>query len=163
MTPFGWSWLRPGAGIGPDGVRTGLRDYAMTNASTGAPPGGPEIPPPVAGSVRARLDGRLPLVFTGLLIAGAAASLATDARGIEAIANHAGGLGLLGLLACLSGYMAGRRGRRPLRAFAAGLALPALLGAAACLIVYISTGFMYCGGGVVLVAALLVLTWHARR
>lgn len=109
----------------------------------------------------ARPRGRLPLLFLGLLIVGTAGTLLSDARGVEAVANHLGGLGVVGLLACLAAYIAGKKGRDPRRAFLMGSVLPIALGFVATILVYFTTRFVYCGGGVILLSAILVIIGYS--
>lgn len=110
---------------------------------------------------RNRKSGRLPLAFLALFLVGAAGSFFFDARWIEAATNHMAGLGIAGLLACLASYIARKKGRDPGRAFLLSFLLPIALGFAAVVLVYSTTRFVYCGGGVILLSALLVIVVYA--
>ena len=108
-------------------------------------------------AIRSRSGSRLPLAFLGMLIVGIAGALFFDARWVEGVANHLGGLGVVGLLACLATYVAKKKGRDPGTAFLLGSLLPIILGIIAALLVYFTTGFVYCGGGVILLSAITVI------
>ncbi len=110
---------------------------------------------------RNRYGGRLAAAFLGLLLVGAAGSFVFDARWVEAVTNHMAGLGIVGLLACLASYIAGKKGRDPGRAFWLGFLLPIALGFVAVVLVYMTTRFVYCGGGVILLSALLVIIGYS--
>lgn len=103
---------------------------------------------------------RLPLVFFGMLVVGTAVTLASDVRWVEAVANHVGGLGVVGLLACLAAYIAKKKGRDARAAFLLAGLLPIALGIVAVVLVYVTTGFVYCGGGVILLSAMIVIVGY---
>ena len=105
--------------------------------------------------------GRLALLFLALLIICAIATFSVEGRLAKAVANHLGGLAVVGLLTCLTTYIAYKKGRDQRRAFILGMLLPIVLGAAAALLVFLLTGYIYCGGGVVLLASLIVMAVFA--
>jgi hypothetical protein len=105
--------------------------------------------------------GRPALLFLALLIVCTIATFTLDGRLAKAVANHLGGLSIVGLLAYLTMYIAYKKGRNQRRAFILGMLLPAILGAVAAWLVYLSTGYLYCGGGVVLLAALVIIVVYA--
>ena len=113
--------------------------------------------PAQESAIRNRRGSRLPLVFLGLLIVGIAGTLIFDARWVEAVANHIGGLGVLGLLGCLAAYIAKTKGRDPRTAFLLGSLFPIVLGIVAVFVVYLATRFVYCGGGVALLSGVTVI------
>lgn len=125
-----------------------LREAAPDSANQGA-------------DVRAGLGRGLPLALLGMAIVGTVVTLVSDVRWVEAIANHLGGLGIVGLLACLAAYIAGKKGRDPLKAFLWSSLLPIALGVVAVVLVYVGTGFVYCGGGVILLSAVLFIAGYA--
>jgi len=96
-----------------------------------------------------------------MAIVGTVVTLVSDVRWVEAIANHVGGLGVVGLLACLTAYIAGKKGRDPLKAFLWSSLLPIALGVVAVVVVSMRTGFVYCGGGVILLAAVLFIVGYS--
>lgn len=96
-----------------------------------------------------------------MLIIGTIGSLAVDDHWVEIIANHLGGLGVVGLLASLAAYIAKKKGRNPRRAYLVGILPPYVLGALAVILVMISTDQVYCGGGVILAAAIAVILGYA--
>lgn len=108
-----------------------------------------------------RVGQRLPLVFLGMLIVGTIVTFVFDVRWVEAVANHLGARGIVGLLACLAAYIARKKGRDPRKAFALGSLLPIALGVITVILVYFGTNVVYCGGGVVLASALLVIIGYA--
>lgn len=112
-------------------------------------------------AIRNRSGSRLPLVFLGMLIVGTAGRLTLDGRWVEAVANHLAGLGVVGLLACLAAYIAKKKRRDPRTAFLWGSLLPIVLGIIAVIVVHFTTGYVYCGGGVILAASLLVIVVYA--
>jgi lipopolysaccharide export LptBFGC system permease protein LptF len=111
--------------------------------------------------IRGRWWSRLPAIFLGLVVVGAAGSFIFDDRRVEAVANHLAGLGIVGLLACLAAYVARKKGRDPGTAFLLGSLLPIALGLVAVVIVYLTTRFVYCGGGVILLSSLLVIIGYS--
>lgn len=105
--------------------------------------------------------GRLALLFVVLLIICAIATLVFEERLVEAVANHLGALAIVGLLACLTAYIAYKKGRDQRRAFILSMLLPVILGAIAVGLVFLSTELVYCGGGVVLLASLIIIAVYA--
>jgi hypothetical protein len=103
------------------------------------------------------MDKKIPLLFLGMLILGTIGSFAVDDHWVEVVANHLGGLGVVGLLACLAAYIARKRGRNHRRAFVLGILPPIALGVIAVILVMTLTEHVYCGGGVILAAALAVV------
>lgn len=120
----------------------------------------PSVPAQGAAN-RSHGASRLPLVFGGLLLVGVVGVLAYDTRWVEAVANHLWGLGTLGLLGCLAARIAKKKGRDYRRAFLLGSLLPIVLGTLAALGVYLATRFVYCGGGVALLSAVVVILGYA--
>jgi len=78
-------------------------------------------------------EGRIPLLFLGMLIVSVVGSLAVENHWLEVVFNHLGGLGVVGLLACLAAYTAGKKGLDRRRAFFLGLVFPVVLGVVAVL------------------------------
>ena len=105
--------------------------------------------------------GRPALLFLALLIVCAIATFTVEGRLVKAVANHLGALAIVGLLAYLTMFIAYKKGRNQRRAFVMGMLLPIILGAVAAWLVYLSTGYLYCGGGVVLLAALVIIAVYA--
>jgi len=105
--------------------------------------------------------GRLALLFLILLIICAIATFTFEDRLVKAVVNHLGALAVVGLLACLTGYIAYKKRRDHRKAFQLSMLLPVILGAIAVLLVFLSTGVVYCGGGVVLLAALIIIAVYA--
>jgi hypothetical protein len=105
--------------------------------------------------------GRPALISLALLIVCIIATFTSEGRVTKAVANHLGALAIVGLLAYLTMYIAYKKGRNQRRAFVLGMLLPVALGAVAAWLVYLSTGYVYCGGGVVLLAALVIILLYA--
>ena len=104
---------------------------------------------------------RLALVFLTLLIICTIGTFTLEGRLIKAVVNHLGGLAIVGLFACLTAYVAYKKGRDQRKALVIGLLLPIILGAVTVLLVYLSTGHVYCGGGVVLLASPIIIIIYA--
>jgi len=100
---------------------------------------------------------RLSLLFLVLLVLCTIATFTFEDRLVKAAVNHLGALAIVGLLACLTGYIAYRKKRNQKKAFLLSVLLSVILGAIAVLLVYLSTGIVYCGGGVVRLAALTIV------
>ncbi len=104
---------------------------------------------------------RLSLVFLAVLIICTIGTFTLEGRLVKAVVNHIGALAIVGLFACLTAYIAYKKGRDQSRAFAIALFLPVILGAVAVLLVFLSTGHLYCGGGVVLLAIPIIIIVYA--
>ena len=104
-----------------------------------------------------QMESRIPLLFLGMLIISVAVYFVFSVRWINIITNHLGGLGITGLFACLSGFIAKKKGYNYRRLFLVALIIPIFLGVVALVAVYFSSGFLYCGGGVILAASLVIL------
>jgi hypothetical protein len=107
------------------------------------------------------MENRIPLLFLGMLIMSIIGSLAVDDHWVEVVFNHLGGLGVVGLLACLAAYIAHKKGRDPRRAFVLGILPPIVLGAVVVFLVFILADVVYCGGGVILAAAITVIIGYS--
>lgn len=110
---------------------------------------------------RIRTENRIPLLFLGMLIVSIVGSLAVEQYWMEVVLNHMGGLGVVGLLACLAAYIAKKKGRDHRRAFVLGILPPVVLGAVAVFLVYVLADTVYCGGGVILAAAIAVIVSYS--
>jgi len=108
-----------------------------------------------------RVERAAPLLFLAMLIVGAFGSYSLVNRWTDVAFNHIWGLGVVGMLASLSGYIGKKKGRSFTKALAVGTALPYALGALVVVVVYFRSGLVYCGGGVVLLSAILIVIGHA--
>lgn len=97
------------------------------------------------------------LLSMGLLIFGTFISLISHHRVGDFIGNHMGGLGVVGLFASLAAHLAMKKGRTYKITFLVASLLPIFLGALVVLAVFILKGFIYCGGGVALASAIIIL------
>lgn len=129
----------------------------MIGTRTGARSGVGEAGP---GS-RIRIENGAPLLFLGLLITSIIGSFAFENHTAEVVVNHLGGLGVVGLLACLAAYIAKKKGRDYTTALAIGILPPVALGAVAVVLVYFLADTVYCGGGVILAAAIAVIIGYS--
>jgi hypothetical protein len=102
---------------------------------------------------RIKIDGRILLLFLGLLIIGIIGYFALRNLWIGSIFAHIGGLGIIGLLGSLTGILAKKKGYDYWKVFLLGLILPIFLGVIAVLL----TQTYSCGGSVSLAAALFIL------
>jgi peptidoglycan/LPS O-acetylase OafA/YrhL len=112
-------------------------------------------------SVRIQLERRLPLIFLGMLTMSIISHFVFEGRWAEIIINHFGGLAVVGLLACVASFIAKKRDRDYRKAFVLSSVLPVVLGVGAVVLVYSRTGVVYCGGGVVLAAALITVAAYS--
>jgi hypothetical protein len=103
----------------------------------------------------------VPLLSLGMLMVGTIGSLTFENRWADAVSNHLGGLGVVGLLASLAGYIAKKKGRDYRTAFVLGSLLPITLGALAVFLVFLLADFVYCGGGVILLSAMMVIIGYS--
>ena len=110
---------------------------------------------------RIRMENGAPLLFLGLLVTAIIGSFAVEVRWGEIVVNHLGGLGVVGLLACLAAYIAKKKGRDYRTALAVGILPPVALGAVVVLLVYFLADTVYCGGGVILTAAIAVIIGYS--
>jgi len=99
------------------------------------------------------LDGKVQLLFLGLLIIGVIGYFALRNLGINNVFAHIGGLGIIGLLGSLAGIIAKKKGYGYWKAFLFGLFLPILIGVIAVLLPQTFS----CGGSPSLAAALLII------
>jgi uncharacterized membrane protein len=72
-----------------------------------------------------------------------------------------GGLAIVGLLACLAGFIAKKKRRNYKRAFVLSVVVPVILGGVSVVLAYALAGIVYCGGGVILAAALIMITVYS--
>ncbi len=97
------------------------------------------------------------LIFTIVLVIGIIGFLSFGHTLTGHIFAHVGGLGILGLLAGLSGIIARRKNYNYRTTFLLSFFLPILLGLVVVGLVFLSQGIVYCGGGVSLVVAVIIL------
>jgi hypothetical protein len=98
-----------------------------------------------------------PLLSLGFLVVGILGSFVAQNRWADVAFNHLGGLGIVGLMASLTAFVAGWKGRDQRTAFILGTLLPITLGVLTAGAVFFLTGFMYCGGGVVLLTSIVLV------
>ncbi|MFC1724613.1 hypothetical protein ACFL4T_03230 [candidate division KSB1 bacterium] len=103
------------------------------------------------------IGSRMPLLFLGMLIISIAGNFVFRDHWVEVIINHLGGLSIVGLFACLAGFIAKKKGNDYSKAFLLGFFLPIVLGIVAFSLAFFSADMIYCGGGVVLAASLLIV------
>ncbi|MFC1572306.1 hypothetical protein ACFL6M_01785 [Candidatus Eisenbacteria bacterium] len=106
---------------------------------------------------RLPIESRIPLLFLALLIVSTIGCFVFRDHWAEVIVFHAGGLAIVGLLASLAGFIAKKKGRDYGRAVLWSIAIPVTLGVCAVALVYVVMDFVYCGGGVILAAALIMI------
>jgi FtsH-binding integral membrane protein len=108
---------------------------------------------------RTRYGKQFPLIFLGMLVASVIGYFVTEGAPLwRFISNHMGGLAIVGLLACLAAFIAKKKRRNYKRAFALTVVVPVILGGVSVVLAYAMAGFVYCGGGVILAAALVMIT-----
>ena len=129
----------------------------MIGTRSGTRPGVREEEP----GTRFRMENGAPLLFLGLLVTSIIGSFAFENHAVEVVVNHLGGVGVVGLLACLAAYIAKRKGRDYTTALVVGILPPVILGAVAVLLVYFLADTVYCGGGVILAAAIAVIIGYS--
>lgn len=113
---------------------------------------------------RILMERRIPLVLLAMLILSTIGHYVFQDRLAQFIVHHVGGLAVVGLLASLASFIAKKKGRDYRRAFALSVALPYTLGAIAVIVVYFSAHIVYCGGGIILAAALaMIITYSCLR
>ncbi len=103
----------------------------------------------------------MPLLFLGMFIISIVGNFVFDGRWMTIIMNHLFGLGIVGLFACLTGLIARKKGKDHRKAFFTGTLLPIFLGIAVFILVYISADMIYCGGGIVLLASILIVITYS--
>lgn len=104
---------------------------------------------------------RLPLLFTGILMASVIGYLTMRQLWIGFIFAHLGGLSIVGLFACLAGVLARRKNYSYRKAFFIGLCLPVILGFAGVLVIFPPNPDLACGGSASLGASLLIVLFYA--
>ena len=102
-------------------------------------------------------DKKVFLIFSVVLLIGIIGFLSFGHTLTGHIFAHVGGVGILGLLAGLTGIVARRKNYSFRKTFLFGLFLPIILGLVVVGIVFISQGIVYCGGGVSLAVAVIIL------
>jgi hypothetical protein len=103
------------------------------------------------------LETRVFLIFTVVLVIGIIGYFSFRNTLTGYIFAHVGGLGILGLLAGLSGIIARKKNYSYHNTFLFSFFLPILLGLVVVGIVFLSQGIVYCGGGVSLAVAVIIL------
>lgn len=103
------------------------------------------------------IDKKVFLIFSVVLIIGIIGYFSFRNTLTGYIFAHVGGLGILGLLAGLSGIIAGRKNYNYRKIFLLSFLLPIILGMLVVGLVFILQGIVYCGGGVSLIVAVIIL------
>ena len=101
------------------------------------------------------------MIFVGLFIISVISYFVIKTPWIIIVTNHLGALGLTGLFAILAAKLATRKNYSFAKAFRLSVLVPILLGVLAVLLFYFLRGFIYCGGGVMLLASLIFIVVYA--
>ncbi len=108
------------------------------------------------------IESRIPLLFLGMLIISIIVRyFASGIHWAEVVFNHLFGLSIVGLFACLAGFIAKKKGRNYRKAFLLGFFVPIILGVTAFFLALFLTDMIYCGGGVILLASLLIVIFYS--
>lgn len=102
------------------------------------------------------IEGRILLLFLGLLIFGLVGYFALHNLWVRYIFAHIGGLGIIGPFGCWAGSIANKKGYRYWTAFFFGFVIPVIIGVFSVFLVR-TLGGRGCGGIISIVAAILVV------
>ena len=105
------------------------------------------------------MERKMPLLFLGMLIISIVGYFEFKDHWVGVFTNHLGGLGIIGLFASLSGIIAKKKGYNYRKVFVLSFILPIILGLDVSFMLFFLAGVEYCGGGVVLAAALIAIIY----